>query len=157
MKIAVCLLKIVFVALLPIGMQGNVGDVNDVTKEKSMFEAQGDRFMREKQYKEALKSYQSHWDKEKKNLSSEQQVWVLLSIANAAVRSEDYEEAFSALSVLPEHYADTGIVVGNPMFHLLVGMSYHGLKETPMGRQTISLVLSFAEGQKYFQGKKAFI
>lgn len=34
-----------------------------------------------------------------------------------------YQEALQALSALPEHYAESGIVVGNPLFHLLAGLS----------------------------------
>jgi hypothetical protein len=62
-----------------------------------------------------------------------ERVWLLLSIANAAVRAEEFDEALGALSALVEHFSDTGIVVGNPLFHLLVGLGYHGLGENPDG------------------------
>jgi len=92
-----------------------------------------DEHMRAGRYEDALAAYQTAWSQLQDELDETQQVWLLFSIANAAVRLVDFEEAFEALSVLPEHYADSGIVVGNPFFHLLVGLSYHGLNENPDG------------------------
>lgn len=92
-----------------------------------------DEHMRAMRYADALAAYQAAWVQLQDQLDEKQQVWLLLSIANAAVRLGDFEEAFEALLVLPEHYADSGIVVGNPLFHLLVGLSFHGLKEDPDG------------------------
>lgn len=92
-----------------------------------------DNFMRENRPEDAFKAYQAAWSRLQRQLDIKQQVWLLLSIANAAVRFGDYEEAFGALSVLPEHYSKSEIVVGNPLFHLLVGLSFHGLNENPEG------------------------
>ncbi|SKB03607.1 Tetratricopeptide repeat-containing protein [Prosthecobacter debontii] len=98
-----------------------------------MFEA-ADNHMHAKRFQDALAAYQTLWTQLQEELGEAQQVWLLLSIANAAVRSGDYEEALRALEALPEHYADSGIVVGNPLFHLLVGLSLHGLNENPGGQ-----------------------
>ena len=89
----------------------------------------GDQHMRDGRPGEALAAYQTAWEQLQEELDEAQQVWLLLSIANAAIRFGDFDEAFEALLVLPEHYADSGIVVGNPLFHLLVGLSLHGLGE----------------------------
>ncbi len=92
-----------------------------------------DNLMRENRFDDALQAYQAAWSKLQRQLDTKQQVWLLLSIANAALRFGDFEEAFAALSVLPEHYSKSEIVVGNPLFHLLVGLSFHGLNENPEG------------------------
>ena len=92
-----------------------------------------DDLMRAQRAGEALAAYQKAWAESGRELDQPQRVWLLLSIAHAAVRHGDYEEALDALSALLEGYADTGLVVGNPLFHLLVGLSYHGLKEDPEG------------------------
>lgn len=92
-----------------------------------------DQHMREGQFREAFDEYQEAWSKLSKELDQVQQVWLLLSIANAAVRLEEFEEAMDALSALLEYYAESKIIVGNPFFHLLVGLTYHGLNEDPEG------------------------
>lgn len=92
-----------------------------------------DSLMRDNGPGDALRAYQSAWSESRRQLDVRQQVWLLLSLANAAVRAGEFEEAFAALSVLPERYAESGIVVGNPLFHLLVGLSLHGLGEDPEG------------------------
>ena len=56
------------------------------------------------------------WSKLSTELDQVQQVWLLLSIANAAVRLEEFEEAMDALSALLEYYAESKIIVGNPLF-----------------------------------------
>ena len=90
-----------------------------------------DAHMRKGQADKALVAYQDAWSQIAGKLDAVQQVWLLLSIANSAIRAGDFEEALGALSVLPEHYSKSDVVVGNPLFHLLVGLSYHGLKEDP--------------------------
>ena len=90
-----------------------------------------DNHMRNGRIQGALAVYQEAWAKLAGELDSVQQVWLLLSIANSAIRSGDFEEAIGALSVLPEHYADSNVVVGNPLFHLLVGLAYEGLNDDP--------------------------
>jgi tetratricopeptide (TPR) repeat protein len=98
-----------------------------------------DDHMRAGRFGEALSAYQAAWEnmptqsrfRRKDNSVETQKVWLLLSIANAALRLGDFDEAFDALAALPELFADSGIVVGNPLFHLLIGLAYHGLDESP--------------------------
>jgi len=90
-----------------------------------------DEHMRKGQAHKALVAYQDAWSQIAGKLDVVQQVWFLLSIANSAIRAGDFEEALGALSALPEHYSKSDVVVGNPLFHLLVGLSYHGLNEDP--------------------------
>ncbi len=92
-----------------------------------------DNLMRENRPEDALKAYLAAWPQLQCKLGITEQVWLLLSIANAAVRGGDFEEALAALSALPERYSESGIVVGNPLFHLLVGLTLHGLNEDPDG------------------------
>ena len=112
-----------------------------------------DEHMRSKRPGDALAAYQAAWSQLQDELSETQQVWLLLSIANAALRFGDFEEAFSALSVLPEHYAESGIVVGNPLFHLLVGLSYHGLNENPNGETDNLARALVCGGPEIFSGE----
>lgn len=88
---------------------------------------QADRFMREKDYASALKTYQEAWPIQDSNFGIPERVWLLLSIATAAVRLGDYEEACDAVMGLYNNFANTGLVVGNPYFHLMTGLTMHGL------------------------------
>ena len=112
-----------------------------------------DEHMRAQQPAEALKAYQDAWTQSREELDQSQQVWLLLSIANAAIRHRDFEEAFDALSALSEGYADTGIVVGNPLFHLLVGLTYHGLDENPDGETDNFARALICGGPEIFSGE----
>ncbi|MBN8418190.1 MAG: tetratricopeptide repeat protein [Verrucomicrobia bacterium] len=112
-----------------------------------------DDHMRAGRYGDALLAYQAAWSERQDELDETQQIWLLLSIAKAAVRLGDFEEAFETLVVLPEHYADSGIVVGNPLFHLLVGLSYHGLKEDPDGATDNFARALICGGPELFSGE----
>jgi hypothetical protein len=98
----------------------------------------------------ALEAYQDAWSQLAGKLDPVQQVWLLLSIANSAIRSGDFEEAFGALSVLPEHYANSNVVAGNPFFHLLVGLCLHGLNEDPDGETDNFARALICGGQEVF-------
>jgi hypothetical protein len=91
----------------------------------------GDRRMREGNPAQALAEYRAAWPLTRGTMEPVQRVWVLLSLANAAVRAGDFDEAFAALSGLQNGFAQTKVVAGNPLFHLLVGLTYVGLRETP--------------------------
>jgi tetratricopeptide (TPR) repeat protein len=109
-----------------------------------------DDHMRNGRHQEALAAYQDAWSQLAGNLDTLQQVWLLLSIANSALRAGDFEEAFGALSVLPEHYAESEAVVGNPFFHLLVGLCFHGLNEGPDGETDNFARALICGGQEMF-------
>ena len=86
-----------------------------------------DDCMRNQQYKKALETYQEAWPLTSEVYSKKECVWLLLSIATAAVKSEEYEEAYDCIYSLFESFADTEIVVGNPYFHLMAGLTFAGL------------------------------
>ena len=112
-----------------------------------------DELMRSEKPAEALKIYQSAWEQSRTDLNKKQQVWLLLSIANAAIRKGDHTEALNALAALQERYADTGIVVGNPLFHLLAGFSLHGLNENPEGQTDNFARALICGGPEIFAGE----
>ena len=97
-----------------------------------------DEQMRSDKPAEALKSYQSASEQSRTNLNEKQKVWLLLSIANAAIRKGDHAEALDALAALQERYADTGIVVGNPLFASLPDSAFKVLTRIRKGRRTTS-------------------
>ncbi len=109
--------------------------------------------MRENRPGDALEAYRAAWPQVQQELDHPQRVWLLLSLANAAVRSGDFEEAFAALAVLPEHYAETRIVVGNPLFHLLVGLCFDGLQEQPDAATDNFARALICGGQEIFAGE----
>lgn len=92
---------------------------------------EGDAFMRSGQPREAQRAYREAWSLSKDGLDEFGRVWLLLSIANASVRAEDYEEAFDACAGALNGFAETRVVVGNPLFHLIAGLACHGLGEDP--------------------------
>jgi hypothetical protein len=83
--------------------------------------------MRESDYGIALSCYQEAWTLSGENSGITERVWLLLALATAAVRLGDYDEAYEAIYGLFNGFADTGIVVGNPYFHLIAGLAFHGL------------------------------
>ena len=91
--------------------------------------AKADQLMRDNEPQLAFQTYQEAWTEHSPDPDQQERVWLLLALANAAIRAGEFEEAFDALYVLPQHYSETGIVVGNPLFHLLVGLSLHGMND----------------------------
>jgi tetratricopeptide (TPR) repeat protein len=112
-----------------------------------------DAQMRAKLYADALASYQAAWSELSDELSETQRVWLLLSIANAGIRLGDFDEAFDALAALHEHYGDSGIVVGNPLFHLLIGLAYSGLDHNPEGETDNFARALICGGPEIFSGE----
>ena len=87
--------------------------------------------MRQGQPDVALEKYQEAWSLSRAEpMTAGDRVWVLISIANAAVRTGEFDEAFDALAGAHTLAKEAGNVVGNPMFHLLVGLAYAGLGES---------------------------
>lgn len=79
----------------------------------------------------ALSAWRAAWPLSRGVLEPVPRVWLLLSLATAAVRAGDFDEAFEALAGLQKGFADTKVVVGNPWFHLLVGLTFAGLRDSP--------------------------
>ena len=92
---------------------------------------EGDAFMRSGCPRDAQRAYLEAWPLSRDGLDRVGRVWLLLSIANASLRAEDYDEAFDACAGALNGFADTKVVVGNPLFHLVAGLAYAGLGEDP--------------------------
>lgn len=110
---------------------GNGQNAAGPPKTKAPVTEIADNHMRALRPGEALLAYQNAWSQLPRDATASERVWLLMALANAAIRQGDFEEAYAALSALPRHYAETGIVVGNPLFHLLVGLALHGLNDSP--------------------------
>ena len=108
--------------------------------------------MRDQRPGDALEAYRAAWPHTE--LNDLQRVWLLLSIANAAIRYGNHDEAFTALSAVHENFADTGIVVGNPLFHLLVGLAYHGLNENERAKTDNFARALICGGEEIFNGEE---
>ncbi len=112
-----------------------------------------DDLMRSGDPRAAMSAYQRVWEDHAGELGSHEHVWLLLSIGNAAVRAGDFDEAFGALSALPEYYGESGIVVGNPLFHLLVGLTLHGFGDDPAGVEDNFARALICGGEAIFAGE----
>jgi hypothetical protein len=82
-----------------------------------------DEFMVNNKPEEALPLYQKAWS-HADDEEEESKVWILLATANAAVRCNKVVESKEALGKAYS-FVHTGVVVGNPFFHLLVGLTHH--------------------------------
>lgn len=110
-----------------------------------------DECMFQEKPEDALPLYQ-HALKLSTSEDEESKVWILLSIANAAIRCGEMKESKDALG---QAYAfvHTGIVVGNPLFHLLVGLTYEQLKENPSAKDENFARAIICGGAKIFKGE----
>lgn len=111
-----------------------------------------ERSMREKEYASALSLFQDAWALSGENLETNERVWLLLAVATAAVRLGDHEEAYEAIYGLHSGFADTGIVVGNPYFHLVAGLAFHGLGDDKSEDDNFARAL-ICGGQAIFNGE----
>jgi tetratricopeptide (TPR) repeat protein len=91
---------------------------------------EGDASMRAGRYADAQRAYQAAWPLSKGAMEPVDRVWLLLSIAHASIAAGDFEEAFEACAGAQNGFASTGVVAGNPLFHLLAGLASHGLGES---------------------------
>ncbi len=112
-----------------------------------------DEDMRAERAGEALEAYQAAWSMSTDDDSDSERVWLLLSLANAAVRHEEFEVAFNALAKLSEDYSETRIVVGNPLFHLLLGLTFHGLNGSQEGETDNFARALICGGPEIFAGE----
>lgn len=86
--------------------------------------AAGDELMRAGRPADAHDAYQSAWNDGGWDLGDpDRQVWLLLAAANANLRAEDPHGAWEAGGVLFRDFREDGPVVGNPLFHLVVGLA----------------------------------
>lgn len=112
-----------------------------------------DEHMRANRAGIALEIYQAAWTKAGDSLDDTQKVWLLLSIANAGVRHGNFEEATDALEAILAGYKESGIVAGNPFFHLLAGLSLNGLKENEEGQTDNFARALICGGPEIFSGE----
>ncbi len=90
---------------------------------------------------DAQRAYMAAWPLSKA-LGPRQQVWLLLSIAHASLRAGDFEEAFEACAAAQKHFArSSGIVAGNPLFHLFAGLAAHALGEAATAEDNLARAL----------------
>jgi hypothetical protein len=89
----------------------------------------GDGLVRAGLHREALAAYREA--AAAGTLEDETRVWLDLATANAALRAGEPGEAFEVCVNTVHDLVGTGIVVGNPLFHLLTGLAAHGAGEPP--------------------------
>lgn len=92
--------------------------------------AEGDASMRAGRFAEAQRAYREAWSRSKGVLEPSARVWILFAVAHSALVVGDFEEAVEACLSAYNTFASTGIVAGNPLFHLLLGLAYAGLGES---------------------------
>lgn len=112
----------------------------------------GDTLMREGRPAEALTHYNAAWSGEE-GFSERHAFWILLSIGLAALRAGDPDQTLRALSGAQRHFAhSTGIVTGNPLFHLVAGLAADALGETPIAHDNLARAL-ITGGPALFSGE----
>ncbi|SFM71305.1 tetratricopeptide repeat protein [Marinobacter zhejiangensis] len=116
--------------------------------------AEGDNSMFSGNPGDALNAYQQAWSHSRELQPDRvKRVWLLLAIANAAIQHGDFDEAFDALAGLQQGFADTGVVAGNPLFHLFVGLTFNGLGENPQGETDNFARALICGGPEIFAGE----
>jgi hypothetical protein len=104
--------------------------------------ARADDLMRAGDARGAQRAYMAAWPLSRGTLEPAARVWLLLSIANASLRAGDAPEAFDACAGAQNGFArSTGLVVGNPMFHLLAGLAAAGLGESAIAEDNLARAL----------------
>ncbi|MGE0321777.1 MAG: hypothetical protein AB7K71_22015 [Polyangiaceae bacterium] len=112
----------------------------------------GDGLMRESRFAEARAAYQAAWPASQ-DLADVQRFWLLMCIANAAVRALEFDEAFEACAAAQRFFArSTDAVAGNPLFHLLAGIAADGLDEREVADDNLARAL-ICGGPAIFTGE----
>jgi hypothetical protein len=101
---------------------------------------------------DALKLYKEAWEQAEAQ-EDEDKVWILLSTSNAAIRCNQVNESKQALEKAFA-FVGTGIVLGNPLFHLLLGLTYHLLDENPTAKEENFARAIICGGSKIFNGEE---
>ena len=102
--------------------------------------------------RDALMLYKQAWDQSDVE-DDEKKVWILLSTSNAAIRCNEVKASKVALEKA-FGLVHTGIVVGNPLFHLLLGLTYHLLDENPTAKEENFARAIICGGSKIFNGEE---
>ncbi|KAI2493956.1 hypothetical protein MHU86_20598 [Fragilaria crotonensis] len=111
-----------------------------------------DDFMTGNKPGDALLLYKQAWDQSDVE-DDERKVWILLSTSNAAIRSNEVKASQEALEKV-FGLVHTGIVLGNPLFHLLLGLTYHLLDENPTAKEENFARAIICGGSKIFNGEE---
>lgn len=102
----------------------------------------GDARMRAGEFEGAKNAYREAWGTSANELDVRNRVWLMLAIAHASLRSGDFEEAFDVCAAAQEHFArPSGIVAGNPLFHLFAGLAADGLGEAAIADDNLARAL----------------
>jgi hypothetical protein len=111
-----------------------------------------DECMSSSRPEDALLLYKEAWDHADAE-PEESKVWILLSTANAAIRCNKVADSKEAVGKAYA-FVHTGIVVGNPLFHLLLGLTYHLLDENPTAKEEHFARAIICGGAKIFNGEE---
>jgi hypothetical protein len=104
--------------------------------------ARADELMRAGDARGAQHAYMAAWPRSRGVLEPAARVWLLLSLANASLRAGDATEAFNACAGAQNGFAhSTGVVAGNPMFHLLAGLAAAGVGESAIAEDNLARAL----------------
>ncbi|MGC4086889.1 MAG: hypothetical protein QM756_03115 [Polyangiaceae bacterium] len=104
--------------------------------------ARADELMRAGDFSRAQRAYMAAWPLSRDTLEPGARVWLLLSIAHASLRASDPTEAFNACAGAQNGFArSTGLVAGNPMFHLLAGLAATATDEPAIAEDNLTRAL----------------
>lgn len=110
-----------------------------------------DEFMVNGKPEDALPLYQEAWSHADAE-AEEAKVWILLSTANAAIRCNKVKDSKAALGKAYS-FVHTGVVVGNPFFHLLVGLTHHLVDVDSMEKDENFSKAIVCGGEAIFKGE----
>jgi hypothetical protein len=100
--------------------------------------ALGDDSMRGSNWSDARESYRAAYAASRGRAPAER-VWILIRVALAALRLGDAEDAFGACAAAQTQFAKTsGVVAGNPLFHLVAGMAADRLGEAAIAEDNLA-------------------
>ena len=109
--------------------------------------------MRAGDWAAAQQAFKDAWPVSHGDLDPVRRVWLLVRIALASVRLGDFEEGFEACAGAQQGYAhSSGIIAGNPLFHLVAGLAAHHLGEREIADDNLARTL-ICGGPKMFHGE----
>ena len=114
--------------------------------------SQADSYMYTNEPEKALSLYKEAIPQAMIESSEVDRIWLLLSTANAAVRCGNSQQSQDALGKAYS-LVHTGIVVGNPFFHLLVGLTYHITGQNPQAKKDNLVRALLCGGPPMFNGE----
>jgi hypothetical protein len=122
------------------GLQWDLWQPRVACDNRDMVLHEGDALMWANQPREAQRAYQRAWPASS-GLDARERVWLLFCIANASIRAGDFDDAFAACAGAQKGFASTGIIAGNPLFHLLAGLAADALDEFELATDNLARAL----------------